>query len=121
MGNSILSALVPTVVVHCGVFLVAGVLPVFSFYVIDGVVALLRGRGVKLLLMAIGIVAVIAVGGALAWQWGLDQLLGTPSFPITSAGAEANAKFFVGWAIALGAIGFLARMVKLAMGKKKRT
>lgn len=120
MENPILNAALPAVLVHGGVFLVAGVLPVFAFYILDGIVHLVRGRGIAALLIAVGMVIALAVGGAYAWHAGLGQLVGTPAYGPTQAGADGNAALFVGWAIALGAIGFLFRMVNLATGRRKR-
>lgn len=119
MDNPILSAAVPTLLVHGGVFLVAGVLPFFAFFIVDGLVAVVRGRGLLPLLFAAGMVGAIAVGGSLAWQAGLEQFAGTPAFSAMKNSADANAALFAGWAIAIGAIAFLFRMINLMTRRRK--
>lgn len=112
--------MLPMLATHGGAILVAGVLPVVAFFLLDGVVALVRGRGVTPLLIAVGMVVALAVVGLMLWQGGLAGLEGNPAYEITRIGAEGNAKMFVGWGLALGAIAFLARMLKLATRRKSR-
>lgn len=120
MGNQVLDSMVPMYTAHGGVILLAVVLPLFAFFLLDGAVALTRGRGAKPLLMAFGMVIGIAAVGIAMWQGGLSQLEGNPAYAVTSAGAEGNFRMLVGWAFGLGAIAFLVRMVNLASGRRPR-
>jgi hypothetical protein len=120
LGNQILDSMVPMYMAHGGAILIAVVLPTVAFFLIDGAVALVRGRGVVPLLIAVGMVIGVAAIGAAMWQGGLSQLEGNPAYAVTSAGAEGNFRMLVGWALALGAIAFLARMAKLAFGRRSR-
>lgn len=120
MDYPVLDSMVPMYMAHGGVILVAAVLPIVAFLLLDGVIALARGKGMVPLLIAAGMVIAIAVVGGLMWQGGLDQLQGSPAFEVTSAGAETNARMLVGWGLGLGALAFLARMVNLATGRKAR-
>ncbi len=106
--------------VHAGAILVAVVLPMVAFLLLDGVVALGRGKGVVPLLVAAGLVIGTAILGLAMWQGGLSQLEGNPAYSVTSTGAEGNFRMLVGWALGLGAIAFLIRMVKLASGRRSR-
>jgi hypothetical protein len=112
--------MVPMYMAHIGAILVGGVLPIVAFFLLDGVVALVRNKGAVPMLIAAGMVIGVAVIGLTMWQGGLSQLEGNPAYSVTSAGAETNATFFVGWALALGAFGFLVRMLKLAKTKSRR-
>lgn len=120
MENPILESMVPMYTAHIGAILVAGVLPIVAYFLLDGIVALVRGRSLVPLLIAAGMVIGIAVIGATMWQGGLSQLEGNPAYSVTAIGAEGNAKMVVGWAFGLGAIAFLGRMVSLATGRKSR-
>lgn len=118
MDNSILASMVPMYSAHIGAILVAAVLPIVAFLLLDGIVALIRGRGVAPLLIAVGMVIGVAAIGLTMWQGGLSQLEGNRAYAVTSAGAEANARMFVGWGFVLGAIAFFMRMVNLRSRKR---
>lgn len=120
MENPILDSMGPIYSAHGGVIVVAVVLPMVAFLLLDGVVALARGKGVVPLLIAAGLVIGTATLGLTMWQGGLNQLEGNPAYSVTSAGAERNFRMLVGWAIGLGAFAFLIRMVKLASGRRSR-
>lgn len=120
MENPVLESMAPMYMAHIGAILVGGALPIVAFFVLDGVVALVRSKGVVPILIAAGMVIGVAVAGVTMWQVGLSQLEGNAAYSVISAGAETNATFLVGWAIALGAFGFLVRMLKLAKGRKQK-
>ncbi len=120
MENPILGSMVPMYTAHIGAILVAGVLPLVSYFLLDGLVALFRGKGVVPLLIAAGMVIGIGLLGMVMWQGGLGQLEGNPAHAVTSAGAAGNARMFVGWGFGLGVIAFLGRMMNLAIRRKSR-
>lgn len=105
-------------IAQTGVFILTGLLPFVVFFLLDGIVALLRGRGLVPIFVAVGLVASTAVLGAVFRQWGIDQLDGSPAYEASMMGLDSNARLFLSFCVPLGAIAFVVRMVRMLFSRK---
>lgn len=84
-------------------------LPFVASLLLDGVVFLLRGRGVRPLLLAVAMTAAMAIAGLVALSMGGHDAVahfGTP------------ARFLLPWGCGLALVGFLIRQFKAVAARR---
>lgn len=84
-------------------------LPFTASLILDGLVLVLRGRGIGPLLLAVALTAVMTIVGLVALTLG---------GPDTSARFGMTAGFLLPWGCGLAALAFLIRQVKAASARR---
>lgn len=85
-------------------------LPFTASLLLDGIVFVLRGRGVRPLLLAFALTAVIAIAGLFALSMG---------GPDAATRFSTTAGFLLPWGCGLAGLAFLIRQVKAATARRQ--
>ena len=93
-----------------GIIAMTVCLPFVASFILDGVVQVLRSNGLKVLLAALGLTVLFALGGYLLWQYGINNPP-LPSSTLESMGTMAQMLLTFSTVLALAA--FVSRTVKL--------
>lgn len=117
--NSILSGFTSILTAYVGVVVLAAILPFAASLILDGIVHLFRGRGLKPLMIATGLTVGVAVAGIFATSHGQPSSGPTPE---VSAGMALVVEFLLPFSISLALIAFGIRMISLlAKGSSLRS
>ncbi|SEN30114.1 hypothetical protein [Cryobacterium luteum] len=106
------SMIVSQVAGIAAVMLWAGILPFAASWMLDGVVQIFRGNGLKLFFMGLGFAVLVAGTGYFARQYGLDA----SDAPASSIeGLNSLAQTILTFTVPLALIAFAARTIKLLL------
>jgi hypothetical protein len=115
-SNDVLSGVSLLIVAYSGIFVLTGLLPFVATFLLDGVVQLLRHRGLRFFFLALGATVVVAVLGFFLYQYGIS------SSAITSAslaGLTVLGGWFLTFSVPLAVIAFLIRTGKLLLRSRR--
>ncbi|MBC7592198.1 MAG: hypothetical protein H7226_14310 [Salinibacterium sp.] len=93
-----------------GILVLTVPLPFVASFLLDGVVQVLRGNGLKLFLAAVGMTVVTAFVGYFLWQYGSSN---PPMVSSTLASIGTMGKMLLTFSTALALVAFVSRTVKL--------
>ena len=109
MDPELVSGVPPLFFLNAAVFVLAGVLPVAGGFIIDGVVHVLCGSGLRYFLTAVAASVLVGLGGYAALNYGM----GLPLLPETaSMGASGLGQTFLSFSIPLSLLACLLRTVR---------
>ncbi|TFC84040.1 hypothetical protein E3T28_03680 [Cryobacterium sinapicolor] len=95
---------------YVGIMVMTVFLPFVASFLLDGVVQVLRGNGLKFFLAALGLTVLFALAGYLLWQYGINNPP-LPSSTLVSMGTMAQ--MLLAFSTALALVAFVSRTAKL--------
>lgn len=117
-SETVLQSVVYLISAHVGTFLLFAIAPISASLILEGAVAVFRGKGLTSLVIASAMSAGIVVVGLLLRSFGLGELHGSPNFEANQVGLEANASFYLTFAIPLAIFAFAVRMARLVFSRR---
>ncbi|MBG6212117.1 hypothetical protein RCH23_000031 [Cryobacterium sp. CAN_C3] len=93
-----------------GIMVLTVCLPFVASFILDGVVQVLRSNGLKVFLAAVGMTVLLALGGYLLWQYGINN---PPLPPSTLESMGTLAKMLLTFSSALALAAFVSRTLRL--------
>jgi TRAP-type C4-dicarboxylate transport system permease small subunit len=117
MNGDVLSMLIPRFTAVAGIVLLAGVLPLFASFVLEGIAHLIVRRGQKLFLVAtFATLSVAALGFGAMW-WGTNY---GSQMSDTTASDIAIARMFLVFSIPVSLGMLVVRLARAAAQRPKR-
>jgi hypothetical protein len=104
-SETLFASLAPLFIAHIGTLLLFAISPIFLALVLEGIVAVFRGKGLVPLIIAALLVAGLAVMGVAMRHFTIGSLS-----DLDIEGLNRNAGFYIVFSASLGILGFIIRM-----------
>jgi hypothetical protein len=97
---------------YAGVIILVVLLPFVATFILDGVVLVFRGRGLKPLMLGVAFTILVTILGLVAVSYGQAEAGPTPG---TAAGMESMTRMLLPFSIGLALLAFVSRTVSTVL------
>ncbi len=103
-----------------GGIILAVLLPFAATAILYGFLGSARGKGAKVLILAVVFTAVIAAGGWFMWKWGVNTSLTISNLEAFPDGMRASVQMLLLISIPLALLSFLVQWVRSSLNGRRR-